>query len=41
MASEAPTSDVSSLFAKKKGKKGKRTAKGTNLNLESGIPKPE
>lgn len=41
MASEAPpASDISSLFAKKKGKKGKRAVKGSNLNLDSGIPKP-
>lgn len=32
-------SEVASLFAKKKGKKGKK--KATNLNLESGLPKTE
>lgn len=41
MASEeTPAAGISSLFAKKKGKKGKKT-KGSNLNLDSGIPKTE
>lgn len=41
MASAPPTSEFSSLFAKKKGKKGKRTVKGLNLNVDSGKPKTE
>ncbi|CBJ33218.1 expressed unknown protein [Ectocarpus siliculosus] len=41
MASEETSAaGISSLFAKKKGKKGKKT-KGSNLNLDSGIPKTE
>ncbi|CAM9617262.1 unnamed protein product, partial [Ectocarpus sp. 4 AP-2014] len=41
MASEETSSaGISSLFAKKKGKKGKKN-KGSNLNLDSGIPKTE
>lgn len=41
MASSDAPADVSSLFAKKKGKKGKKGPKAYNLNLDSGITKPE
>lgn len=41
MASSENPSGVSSLFSKKKGKKGKKGPKAYNLNLDSGITKPE